>query len=97
MHKLATTILSALVLLCMPVGATNAQNPVDEALKGCSKELKRTAVRSSQVEDVWFHAQRLMKTSFHRDVFTLSIEPAIGWDSWRAALIMLPLSVRRTH
>ncbi len=40
MHKLATSILSALVLLCMPLGATNAQNPVDEALKGCSKEIK---------------------------------------------------------
>ena len=40
MFKSATSILSALVLFCMPLGATNAQNPFDEALKGCSKEIK---------------------------------------------------------
>ena len=40
MFKSVTRILSALVLFCMPLGATNAQNPVEEALKGCSKEIK---------------------------------------------------------
>ncbi len=40
MFKSATSILSALVLFCMPLGATNAQNPGDEALKDCSKEIK---------------------------------------------------------
>jgi len=33
-------MLSALVLFFMPLGATNAQDPVEEALKGCSKEIK---------------------------------------------------------
>jgi hypothetical protein len=40
MFKSVTRILSALVLFCMPLGATNAQNPVEEALKGCSKEIE---------------------------------------------------------
>ncbi len=40
MLKSAAIMLSALVLFCMPLGATNAQNPVEEALKGCSKEIK---------------------------------------------------------
>ncbi len=40
MLKSATGILSVLVLFSMPLGATNAQNPVEEALKGCSKEIK---------------------------------------------------------
>ncbi len=40
MFKLITIILSALVLFCMPLEATNAQNPVEEALRGCSKEIK---------------------------------------------------------
>ncbi len=40
MLKSAAKMLSALVLFCMPLGATNAQNPVEEALKGCSKEIE---------------------------------------------------------
>ena len=40
MLKSAAFMLSALVLFFMPLGATNAQNPVEEALKGCSKEIK---------------------------------------------------------
>ncbi len=40
MFKSAASILSALVLFFMPLGATNAQNPIEEALKGCSKEIK---------------------------------------------------------
>ena len=40
MLKSAAIMLSALVLIGMPLGATNAQNPVEEALKGCSKEIK---------------------------------------------------------
>ncbi len=40
MLKSAAIMLSALVLFCVPLGATNAQNPVEEALKGCSKEIK---------------------------------------------------------
>ncbi len=40
MLKSAAIMLSALVLFFMPLGATNAQNPVEEALKDCSKELK---------------------------------------------------------
>ncbi len=40
MLKSAAFMLSALVLFFMPLGATNAQNPVGEALKGCSKEIK---------------------------------------------------------
>jgi hypothetical protein len=40
MFKSVTRIFSALVLLGMPLGATNAQNPVEEALKGCSNEIK---------------------------------------------------------
>ena len=40
MLKSAAIMFSALVLFCMPLGATNAQNPVEEALKGCSKEIK---------------------------------------------------------
>jgi len=39
MLKSAAFMLSALVLFFMPLGATNAQNPVEEALKGCSKEI----------------------------------------------------------
>jgi hypothetical protein len=38
--KSAAIIFSALVLFFMPIGATHAQNPVDEALKGCSTEIK---------------------------------------------------------
>ncbi len=40
MLKSAAIMFSALVLFCLPLGATNAQNPVEEALKGCSKEIK---------------------------------------------------------
>ncbi len=39
MLKSAAMMLSALVLFCMPLGVANAQNPVEEALMGCSKEL----------------------------------------------------------
>lgn len=38
--RLAVTMLVAFVLFGMPLGATNAQNPVEEALKGCSQEIK---------------------------------------------------------
>ncbi len=40
MMKSAAMFLSALLLFCVPLAATNAQNPVEEALKGCSKEIK---------------------------------------------------------
>ena len=40
MLKSAAIMFSALVLFCMPLGAANAQNPVAEALKDCSKEIK---------------------------------------------------------
>ena len=40
MFKSAIGILSALVLVSMTLGAANAQNPVVEALEGCSKELE---------------------------------------------------------
>ena len=40
MLKSAAMMLLALVLFCMPLGATNAQNPIEEALKGCSKEIE---------------------------------------------------------
>ena len=39
MLKSVTRILSTLVLLFMPLGAANAQNPIEEALMGCSKEI----------------------------------------------------------
>jgi len=40
MLKSAAVIFSALVLFCMPLGSANAQQPVMDALKGCSKEIK---------------------------------------------------------
>ncbi len=40
MFKSAVGILSALVLVSMTLGAANAQNPVVDALKGCSKEIE---------------------------------------------------------
>ncbi len=40
MFKSAVGILSALVLISMTLGAANAQNPVVEALEGCSKEIE---------------------------------------------------------
>ncbi len=40
MLKSAIGTLSALVLISMPLGALNAQNPVAEALEGCSKEIE---------------------------------------------------------
>ncbi len=40
MLKSAAIMLSAVVLFCMPLGAANAQNPVEDALKGCSKEIE---------------------------------------------------------
>lgn len=40
MFKSAAIILWALVLFCVPLGAANAQNPVEDALKGCSKEIE---------------------------------------------------------
>ena len=40
MNKFAASIVTALVLISAPVGVANAQNVVDEALKGCSKEIK---------------------------------------------------------
>ncbi len=40
MFKSAIGILSALVLISMTLGAANAQNPVVDALKGCSKEIE---------------------------------------------------------
>ncbi len=39
MFKSVTRIVSTLVLLGLPLGAANAQNPVEEALLGCSKEI----------------------------------------------------------
>ena len=39
MFKSAIRILSALVLISLPLGAANAQDPVSDALKGCSKEI----------------------------------------------------------
>ncbi len=40
MFKSAVGLLSAVVLISMTLGAANAQNPVVEALEGCSKELE---------------------------------------------------------
>jgi len=40
MLKSAAIMLSALALFCVPLGAANAQGPVEEALRGCSKELQ---------------------------------------------------------
>lgn len=40
MYKFAASIVTALMLISAPVGVANAQNVVDEALKGCSKEIK---------------------------------------------------------
>jgi hypothetical protein len=40
MLKSAIGFLSALVLISLPLGAANAQDPVTDALKGCSKELQ---------------------------------------------------------
>ncbi len=40
MYKLATSMIGALVLLGVSLGATHAQNPVNDALKGCSKEIR---------------------------------------------------------
>jgi hypothetical protein len=40
MLKSAVIMLSAMVLFCMPLGALQAQNPIEEALQGCSKEIK---------------------------------------------------------
>ncbi len=39
MLKSAAIILSALVLFVIPLGEADAQNPVMDALKGCSKEI----------------------------------------------------------
>ncbi len=38
--KSIATVLFGLGMLCMPLGASQAQNAVEEALKDCSKELK---------------------------------------------------------
>lgn len=38
--KLSASIIAALFLFCAPLGTAHAQNPVEEALKGCSKEIK---------------------------------------------------------
>ena len=40
MLKSAAIIFSALVLFGLPLGPANAQQPVMDALKGCSKEIK---------------------------------------------------------
>ena len=40
MLKSAAFIFSALVLFGMPLGSANAQQPVMDALKGCSTEIK---------------------------------------------------------
>jgi hypothetical protein len=40
MFKAAIGTLSALVLISMTLGAANAQTPVVDALKGCSKEIE---------------------------------------------------------
>ena len=40
MLKSAAVMLCALVYICMPVVTANAQGAVEEALKGCSKEIK---------------------------------------------------------
>ena len=40
MFKLAAITLSALVLFGVPLCAANAENPIEEALKGCSKEIE---------------------------------------------------------
>ena len=41
MLKSAAIIFSALVLFSVPPGAANAQNPIEDALQGCSKEIKQ--------------------------------------------------------
>ncbi len=40
MLKSAKMLLPVLALLCLPHGAANAQGPVQDALKGCSNEIK---------------------------------------------------------
>ena len=40
MLKSAAIMICALAYICMPAGIANAQGPVVEALKGCSKEIK---------------------------------------------------------
>ena len=38
--KPAAIVLSVLAILCLPQGAAYAQDPVQDALKGCSKQIK---------------------------------------------------------
>jgi hypothetical protein len=40
MLKSAAVVLCALAYVCLAAGAANAQGPVEDALKGCSKEIK---------------------------------------------------------
>ena len=40
MLKSAVIVLAAMALLCLPHGLASAQDPVQEALEGCSNELK---------------------------------------------------------
>ncbi len=40
MRKPAAVVLSVLAILCLPQGAAYAQGPVQDALKGCSKQIK---------------------------------------------------------
>ncbi len=40
MLKPAAIVLSVLAILCLPQGAAYAQGPVQDALKGCSKQIK---------------------------------------------------------
>jgi hypothetical protein len=40
MLKSPLAVLAALAFLCLPLGASYAQGPVEEALKGCSNEIR---------------------------------------------------------
>ena len=97
MFKSAIGILSALVLISMTLGAANAQNPVVDALKGCSKEIETycssvTPGGGRLVSCARAHEDKLSSEC----VYSLNVL-AIGWKPWRAPYPMLFLSVRRTR
>ena len=97
MFKSAIGILSALVLISMTLGAANAQNPVVDALEGCSKEIE------TYCSSVTPGGGRLVSCArAHEDKLSSECIYAINragywWGSWRAPSLMLPLSARRTR
>jgi hypothetical protein len=84
MLKSAVIMLSAMVLFCMPLGALQAQNPIEEALQGCSKEIKTycssvTPGGGRLVSCAKAHEDKLSSECIYA---IRLIEPAIGWISW---------------